>query len=316
MRAIRHHRFGPPDVLVLEEVPDPEPAPGQLRVRVAAAGVHLLDTSIRSGESFGPMEPPELPIVPGREVAGTVDAVGEGVSASWLGTHVVAHLGLASGGYAERAVVAAERVHVIPDGLTAEVAVAAIGTGRTAAGILDLVEIGRTDVVVVTAAAGGLGVLLVQAAVAAGAHTVGVAGGPDKVELVRGLGAHAAIDYLREGWVDLVPEPTIVLDAVNGAVGQALYDRLGSGGRLVRYGWSSGEQNAYDAPRRTVVDVLGPAILANLPRLEREALAAAVDGSRVPLVTSFPLGDAAGAHRALEQRRTTGKVVLVTGAGR
>lgn len=316
MRAIRHHRFGPPDVLVLEEVPDPEPAPGQLRVRVEAAGVHLLDTSIRSGRDFGPMGRPHLPMVPGREVAGTVDAVGEGVPTSWLGTRVAAHLGLASGGYAEHAVVAAERVHGVPDGLTTEVAVAAIGTGRTAAGILDVAEISPDDVVVVTAAAGGLGVLLVQAAVAAGALTVGVAGGPDKVELVRRLGAHAAIDYLRDGWDDLVPKPTIVLDAVNGPVGQALYDRLGPGGRLVRYGWSSGEQNAYDDPGRPVADVLGPAILANLPRLEREALAAAVDGSRVPLVTRFALADAAGAHRALEQRRTTGKVVLVTGAGR
>lgn len=315
MRAIRHHQFGPPDVLVLEDVPDPEPAPGQLRVLVEAAGVHLLDTSIRSGTSFGPMARPDLPMVPGREVAGTVDAVGEGVSESWLGTRVTAHLGLVSGGYAERAVVSADRAYAIPDGMTAEVAVATIGTGRTAAGILDRAEIRSDDVVVVTAAAGGLGVLLVQAAVAAGARVVGVAGGPDKVELVRGLGAHDAIDYLRDGWADLVPAPTIVLDSVGGEVGRDLHGRLEPGGRLVRYGWSSGEQNEYADPDRTVVDVLGPAILANLPRLERSALDAAADGSRVPLVTTFPLADAAEAHRALEGRRTTGKVVLVAGAG-
>ena len=315
MRAIRHHRFGPPDVLVLEDVPDPEPAPGQVRVLVEAAGVHLLDTSIRSGESFGPMARPALPMVPGREIAGTVDAVGEGVPQTWRGARVVAHLGLASGGYAERAVVAADRAYTIPDGMTAEIAVAAIGTGRTAAGILDQVEMGPDDVVVVTAAAGGLGVLLVQAAVAAGARVVGVAGGPDKVELVRGLGAHDVIDYLRDGWADLVPAPTIVLDSVGGEVGRDLHDRLVPGGQLVRYGWSSGEQNEHNDPDRTVVEVLGPAILANLPRLERSALDAAADGSRVPLVTTFPLADAAGAHRALEERRTTGKVVLVTGAG-
>lgn len=316
MRAIRHHRFGPPDVLVLEEVPDPEPATGQLRVAVEAAGVHLLDTTIRSGESFGPMARPDLPTVPGREVAGTVDAVGEGVPESWLGTRVVAHLGLTGGGYAERAVVAADRAYVIPGGMTAEVAVAAIGTGRTAAGILDQVEIGRSDVVAVTAAAGGLGVLLVQAVVAAGARAVALAGGPAKVELVRALGAQTVVDYLADGWIDLVPEPTIVLDSVNGPVGQVLYERLAPGGRIVRVGWSSGEENAYDDPARQVRDVLGPAILANLPRLEREALDAAADGSRVPLVTTFPLAGAADAHRALQDRETTGKVVLRVGAAR
>lgn len=314
MRAIRHHRFGPPDVLVLEDVPSPEPAPGQLRVRVEAAGVHLLDASIRSGESFGPMARPDLPTVPGREVAGTVDAVGEGVSSAWLGRRVVAHLGLTGGGYAEQAVVAADRTYAIPDGTTAEVAVAAIGTGRTAAGILDQVEIGHSDVVAVTAAAGGLGVLLVQAVVAAGAQVVGLAGGPAKVELVRALGAQAVVDYLADGWIDLVPEPTIVLDSVNGPVGQALYERLAPGGRIVRVGWSSGEENAYDDPTRQAVDVLGPAILANLPRLERAALGAAADGSRVPLVTTFALADAAEAHRALQGRETTGKVVLLVGA--
>ena len=316
MRAIRHHQFGPPDVLVLEETPDPEPAQGQLRVRVEAAGVHLLDASIRSGQAFGPMAPPDLPTVPGREVAGTVDAVGAGVPEWWLGTRVVAHLGLTGGGYAERAVVAVDRAYAVPDGLTAEVAVAAIGTGRTAAGILDLVDIEPTDVVVVTAAAGGLGVLLVQAAVADGARVVGLAGGSAKVELVRGLGAHDAVDYLREGWIDLVPEPTLVLDSVGGAVGRALYERLAPGGRLVRYGWSSGQENAYEDPERPVLELLGPAIMASLPRLEREALDAASDGSRVPLVTRFPLAEAGTAHRALQERRTTGKVVLVVGAPR
>ncbi|MEG9226534.1 zinc-binding dehydrogenase [Aeromicrobium sp. Sec7.5] len=316
MRAIRHHEFGPPDVLVLEEVPDPRPAPGQLRVQVEAVGVHLLDTSIRSGESFGPMARPDLPTVPGREVAGTVDAVGEGVSAAWLGRRVVAHLGPTGGGYAEQAVVAADRAHAIPAGLTAELAVAAIGTGRTATAILDLAELGPGDVVAVTAAAGGLGVLLVQAAVAAGAQVVGLAGGPAKVELVRTLGAQVTVDYLADGWVDLVPEPTIVLDAVNGPVGQALYERLAPGGRIVRYGWSSGEENAYDDPDRPVVDVLGPTLLARLPQLERESLDAAADGSRVPLVTTFPLAGAAAAHRALQERRTTGKVVLAVGAER
>ncbi len=313
MRAIRHHRFGPPDVLQVESVPAPRPTAGQLRISVTAAGVHLLDTSIRAGTGFGPMDPPDLPMVHGREVAGVVDAVGSGVDRAWLGRRVVAHLGLTSGGYAELAVVAADRVHVVPDGMSAEVAVAAIGTGRTAAGILDQAPVDASDVVVVTAAAGGRGVLLVQAAVAAGAKVVGLASGAAKAALVRGLGADDALDYRVPGWIDAVPTPTLVLDGVGGAVGRDLHARLGPGGRLVRYGWSSGEQNEH-AGGAPVLDVLGPAILTNLPRLERESLTAAADGSRVPVVTTFALEDAAGAHRALEGRLTTGKVVLTVGS--
>ena len=104
MHAIRQHEHGGPDVLRWEEVPDPEPGPGQVRVAVEAAGVHLLDTSIRAGETGGPFPPPELPMTPGREVAGKVDGLGPDADPSWLGRRVVVHLGMASGGYAERAV--------------------------------------------------------------------------------------------------------------------------------------------------------------------------------------------------------------------
>jgi threonine dehydrogenase-like Zn-dependent dehydrogenase len=100
MHAVRHHSFGPPDVLVLDELPDLEPGAGQVRVAVRASGVHLLDTTLRRGESGGPMPLPELPTVPGREVAGVVDAVGEGVDPAWVGRRVVAHLGMVPGGYA------------------------------------------------------------------------------------------------------------------------------------------------------------------------------------------------------------------------
>src|SRR5687767_6893 len=119
MRAIVQRRFGGPEELVLEERPDLEPAPGQVRISVAAAGVHLLDTTIRSGESGGPFPLPELPMVPGREVAGTVDAVGDGVDRSWRGRQVVAHLGQASGGYASQAVAPVEALIGIPEGVAA-----------------------------------------------------------------------------------------------------------------------------------------------------------------------------------------------------
>src|SRR3712207_1669291 len=130
MHAIRQYEFGPAESLVFEEVPAPVPGPGQVRVAVAASGVHLLDTSIRRGESGGPFPLPGLPMTPGREVAGVVDAVGEGVDQGWLGRRVVAHLGQASGGYAELAVVDVVSVHEVPAGVGFEAAVAMIGTGR------------------------------------------------------------------------------------------------------------------------------------------------------------------------------------------
>lgn len=323
MRAIRHHEFGPADVLRLEQLPDPEPAEGELRIRVEAAGVHLLDTSIRAGDSFGAMDPPSLPMVPGREVAGVVDAVGAGVDPTLVGQRMVAHLGPASGGYAELAVVSADRAHPVPEGLEPAVAVAAIGTGRTAAGILRLVGLASHDVVVVTSAAGGLGLLLLQAAHGAGARTIALAGGPAKLDLARTHGADVLVDYRNGGWDTALRErgerPTVVFDGVGGAAGRAAYGLLVPGGRLVRYGWSSGDQNAYDDPQRPVVDVLGPVMLdvpGGIAALEAEALVAAADGTRVPWVGSaFPLERAAEAHAALERRATTGKVVLLTGVG-
>ena len=104
MHAIRLHAFGPAANLRYEEVEDPRPGPGQVRIAVAASGVHLIDTALRAGRPMGPLPLPELPTIPGREVAGTVDAVGPDVDEGWVGRRVVAHLGLASGGYAELAV--------------------------------------------------------------------------------------------------------------------------------------------------------------------------------------------------------------------
>src|SRR5688500_19672392 len=98
VHAIRQRQFGPPDVLRLEEVPDLHPGPDQVRIAVAASGVHLVDTAIREGVHGGPFPPPTLPMTPGREVAGVVDELGDGVDASALGQRVVAHLGPASGG--------------------------------------------------------------------------------------------------------------------------------------------------------------------------------------------------------------------------
>jgi NADPH:quinone reductase len=325
MRTIRLHAFGPAENLRYEEVEDPRPGAGQVRIAVAAAGVHLIDTAIRAGRQMGSLPLPELPAIPGREVAGVVDAVGQDVEDAWLGRRVVAHLGPASGGYAELAVRDADAVHALPDGLADDVAVAMIGTGRTTMAILDIAQIAPVDVVLVTAAASGIGNLLVQAARNAGATVVGLAGGAAKVERVRELGAFAAVDYTAPDWSERVRaaldgrEVTVALDGVGGELGRGALELVGTGGRLILFGWSSGEPtrlSAGDLYSRglTASAAIGPRITKRRGaqrELEEQALAAAADGRLVPLVQRFPLAEAAAAHTALETRATIGKTVLV-----
>ncbi|MCC3762303.1 zinc-binding dehydrogenase [Glycomyces sp. TRM65418] len=325
MHAIRHHEFGGPEVLVYEEVPEPVPGPGQLRIATRAAGVHLLDTTFRSGDPKGPYPLPDLPMIPGREAAGVVDAVGEGVPDSWIGKRVVAHLGFASGGYAEKAVREVEHVHELPDDVDFAAAVAMIGTGRTTLMALAVGPVAADDVVIVPAAAGGIGTLLVQAAKNAGAHVIGLAGGPEKVGQVAANGADAAIDYQAADWTAVLDralegrQATLLFDSVGGETGRAAFDRLGPGGRMIVFGWSAGkptEATVEDIVDRglTVSGALGPHLLAKLGglrTLEERSLAELAAGNLRPAVHAFELSEAAEAHRALEHRGTTGKVVLV-----
>ncbi|MFF0186901.1 zinc-binding dehydrogenase [Streptomyces sp. NPDC005244] len=325
MHAIRLHAFGPADHLVHERVDDPMPGPGQVRIAVAAAGVHLLDAALREGMRGGPAPGPTvLPTIPGREVAGTVESLGEGVAALWLGRRVVAHLGFAPGGYAELAVTDVDRVHDIPENLDFAQAVAMIGTGRTAMGIVQYAEPGPTDVVVVPAAAGGIGTLLVQYAHHRGATVIGLAGGPEKVARVRANGADHAVDYTEPSWSEKVRAQlggrtaTVVFDGVGGEVAREAVALLGPGGRHVVFGWS-GEGIRDGSPylvEGVSEQVLGPVMLRRaggpdpVRTLELRALAHAASGRLSPAVTRFPLAEAAAAHRALESRATIGKVVL------
>ncbi|WP_230195372.1 zinc-binding dehydrogenase [Streptomyces coriariae] len=322
MHAIRLHAFGPAENLRHEEVADPEPGPGQVRVAVEAAGVHLLDTALREGFRGPAPTPTALPTIPGREIAGVVEAVGEGTPDSWLGRRVVAHLGFAPGGYAERAVTDVDRVHEIPPNLDPAQAVAMIGTGRTALGILQFAELGPASVAVVTAAAGGIGTLLVQYAKNAGATVVGLAGGPEKVARVAANGADPAVDYTDTAWPAKVRAQLgdrtadVVFDGVGGDVARAAVALLGPAGRHLVFGWSAegvrdGKGYFVEGISRSV---LGPVMIekaGGLRALELRALAEAAAGRLTPAVQTFPLAEAAAAHRALETRGTAGKVVLV-----
>lgn len=331
MHAVRLHVFGPAENLVYEETADPVPGPGQVRIAVEAAGVHLIDTLLRQGAP-GPLgAPAELPTVPGREVAGTVVSLGDGVDTGWLGRRAVAHIGNVPGGYAELAVTEADKLHEIPDGLDAAAAVAMIGTGRTTLGVLGFTDLGPASVVVVTAAAGGIGTLLVQYAKNAGATVIALAGGPAKVAGAEANGADLALDYTRPDWpgrartfLDSAGSwATVVFDGVGGTTARAAVDLLGEGGQHLVYGWAGqgddgGKPLGFTpdelAERAiTSVTVLGPKMLeqgGGLRALETRALAEAAGGRLRPAVQRFPLAEAAAAHRALETRGTMGKVVL------
>jgi NADPH2:quinone reductase len=323
MRAIRLHEFGPPENLRYEQVDDPDPGPGQVRVAVAAAGVHVIDTTIRTGANGPPGSRPTLPAVLGRDVAGVVDALGPDADPAWLGRRVVAYLGTASGGYAERALAPATALHALPDGVAFDAAVALIGTGRTTLAILEVAAIGPDDVVLVTAAAGGIGSLAVRAAKRTGATVIGAAGGPAKADLVRARGADLAVDYTRSDWPREVAAAigerpaTVALDGVGGPIGRAALELLAVGGRLVLYGWSSGAPTPLTAGDLFARGISASAAIGarivgrpgGMRDLEERALAAAADLD--PPVSHFPLAEAAKAHAAIAARATTGKVVLI-----
>ncbi|MEU1350457.1 zinc-binding dehydrogenase [Streptomyces sp. NPDC005775] len=332
MHAVRLHAFGPAENLTYEHTDDPVPGPGQVRIAVRAAGVHLLDTALRQGLTGPYPAPTPLPTIPGREIAGIVESLGAHTDPDWLGRPVVAHIGNAPGGYAELTVTEADKLHPLPHGLDAAEAVTMIGTGRTTLGILGSTPLGPHSVVLVTAAAGGIGTLLVQYAKNAGATVIGLAGGPAKVTLVHANGADLAVDYTLPDWPRHVRthldalgrRATVVYDSVGSTTARAAVDLLAKGGQHIVYGWSgSGLHNGRPltftddelaARAITSEHVLGPAMLergGGLRALETRALAEAAAGRLRPAVQRYPLARAAAAHQDLETRRTTGKVVLI-----
>ncbi|MBH0244788.1 zinc-binding dehydrogenase, partial [Streptomyces cavourensis] len=299
MHAVRLHAFGPAENLTYERIEDPVPGPGQVRIAVEAAGVHLLDTALREGRTGPYPAPAELPTVPGREVAGTVESVGEGTDPGWLGKRVVAHIGMAPGGYAELTVTEADKLHEIPAALGAAEAVAMIGTGRTTLGILGFTDLGPDSVAVVTAAAGGIGTLLVQYAKNAGATVIALAGGPAKAARAEANGADLALDYTLPDWPDRARAfldahglwATVVFDSVGGATARSAVGLLGRGGQHVVYGWSG--EGLHDGQPLTFTpeelaergitsaSVLGPRMIergGGLRALETRALAEAAAG--------------------------------------
>ncbi|SIR83723.1 NADPH2:quinone reductase [Micromonospora avicenniae] len=322
MRVVQAVRFGGPEVLVPGQAPDPVAGPGQAVVDVAVAGMTFVETQIRRGTDRW-HERPRLPYVPGGLVAGLVSAVGAQVDPVWLGQRVVAGTG-ETGGFAERAVAPVGELFPVPDGLGLPEAIALYSDGSTAQGLAEHAKIGPGDWVLVEAAAGGVGSLLVQIARAMGARVVGAARGDRKLEVVRERGADAAVDYSEPGWTRRVLEatggagPDVVFDGVGGEIGRAAFEVTARGGRFSVHGASSGEATLIDPAeaRQRGVTVIGIEQLfdfgPHVARWAEQMMSQAAAGLVRPLIgQTFPLERAADAHAAVENRTAVGKTLLL-----
>ncbi|MET9341757.1 zinc-binding dehydrogenase [Nonomuraea sp. NPDC003804] len=304
MRAIVMDEFGGPEVLRPRTVDDPVPGEGQVLVEVAFASITFVETQVRAGT--GPFAPPALPRTPGNGVGGRIVAVGPGVDQGLVGTTVVTTTG-GAGGYASLAVAAAADAVPVPDGVPLRDAVALLADGRTAVMLHEQAEIKPGERVLVLAAGGGVGGLLLQLAKAAGAVVTGAARG--KRELVERFGSY--VDYSAEGWARSL-EADVVFDGVGGNVGTEALTALRPGGRASLYGMASGSWSRTDGLPITVIERGGPPSQDELRRLVARALELAAEGQLVPTVgQTYPLEEAAAAHRAIETRQTTGKTLLV-----
>jgi NADPH2:quinone reductase len=322
MRVVQMHEFGPPDVLTPADAPDPQPAPGQAVVRVAYASITFIETQTRAGRSPRRDGGPALPAIPGNGVGGTVTAVAADVDDRLIGRRVVTTTG-GTGGYAEQVAVDAGGLIAVPDTVDLADAAALLADGRTAIGLIRLARPGMGDWVLVEAAGGGVGSLLVQLAANSGARVIGAAGNAAKRALARDLGAAVTVDYTTPGWTGAVRAatggagPTVAFDSVGGDIGRAAFEIMAPGGRFVIFGVASGTFT--DTPPaggdQRGVRVTGlhefASVAADINDLTREALAEAAAGRLRPTIgQTFALDDAAAAHAAIEARTTLGKTLL------
>ncbi|HSB71746.1 MAG TPA: quinone oxidoreductase [Candidatus Methylomirabilis sp.] len=320
MRAIRVHELGGPDVLRYEDVVLPEPVPGQALVKLEAIGLNFIDCYFRTGAYKT-----ALPFTPGMEAAGIVEALGPDVTEVRVGDRVAyaPHMGA----YAEYVVVPAERLVQIPKGLDARSAAAAILQGNTAHYLATSVyPLKQGDTALVHAAAGGVGSLLIQIAKMRGARVFGTVSTREKAELARQAGADEVILYTEQDFEAEVMRLTNGkgVNVVYDAVAKTTFDKslkcVGIRGTLALFGQASGPVPPVDPLRlwENSVFLTRPALaqytLTRAELLERagDVLGWVMSGKlRVRINQMLPLKDAPEAHRLLEGRKTTGKVLLI-----
>ncbi|WP_448581854.1 quinone oxidoreductase family protein [Thermaurantiacus sp.] len=320
VRAIQFSMTGGPEVLEEVEVDVPAPGPGEVRVRHSAIGVNFIDTYHRSG-----VYPVMLPCTPGMEAAGVIEAVGEGVTGFAQGDRVV-YFASTPGSYATHRTLAAHWLVKLPEAISDEMAAAAWLKASTVEFLVErCAKVQPGDTVVVTAAAGGVGLLLCQWLNAVGAQTVAVASTADKQALARAAGAHAAIGY--ERMAEDVRALTggrgadVVIDGVGQATFEAALDSLKRRGLLISFGNASGKVGPVDfgilaakgslfTTRPTLFDYYAePAdFAAGTARVLRMLADGRLD---VRIGRRWPLAEAAACHADLEARATSGSSLLI-----
>ncbi|MFF5639250.1 zinc-binding alcohol dehydrogenase family protein [Streptomyces sp. NPDC012825] len=330
MRAVRIHEYGGPEVLRTEEVPIPEPGPGQVLIEAEAVSVGFAQTQMRRNAFPAPMWRPEFPITLGGDVVGDVVAVGPGVTGIVVGDRVGAFT--LHGAYAEYVVVDADTVLPVPAALDAAQATALPAPGPIAMGTMGTASLAPGESVLVHAASGGIGHLAVQLARLAGATVIATAGTPEKCAYARSLGADVAVDYSRADWADAVREATggrgvdVILDSVGGEVLRQGVRLLAPFGRLVFYGSAGGGP---DIPAVSPMELIGMKFLTGFAlsawrsarperyRADHDALTAHLLAGTVrqTVHATLPLEDVGKAHEIVESRAQLGRIVLLTGRG-
>jgi NADPH:quinone reductase len=323
VRAIRIHRTGGPEELLLDEVDLPAPGAGEALVRHTAIGINYLDTYHRSG--LYPL--PALPHGIGTEAAGVVEAVGSGVTEVRPGQRV-AYVSSAAGAYADARVIRAERLVPLPDGVSDEVAAAVLLKGMTVEFLIHRTyRVERGQTVLFHAAAGGVGLIACQWLRELGAVVIGTAGSDAKAELARAHGCTHPIVYTRENFVERVRALSdnkgvpIAYDSVGKATFEGSLDCLAPRGMLVCFGNASGKPPPFDMQllaQKGSLYLTRPTLFSyTATRPELLASAAAlfelVQSGRIAvrIGARWPLAQAADAHRALESRATTGSSLLI-----
>jgi NADPH2:quinone reductase len=321
MKSILIHQTGGPEVLQLEDTPDPVPGPGQLLIDVEAIGVNFIEIYYREG-----LYPVEKPFTPGSEAAGTIRALGDGVTGFKVGDRIVSET--VKGSYATKALVPAAKAVRIPDGVSTKVAAAVWLQGLTAHYLShSTFPLKAGDTCLVHAAAGGVGLLLCQMAKKRGAFVIGTASTEEKRKLARAAGADEMIDYTSQDFAAETRRITknVGVNVVYDSVGKTTFDKsldsLRPRGMMVLFGQSSGPVPPFDPQtlnRKGSLFLTRPTLgthVATRDELEWRAndlLGWIARGElSVRIGAEFPLANVADAQRALAGRKTTGKVLLI-----
>ena len=323
VKAIRIHRTGGPDAMQWEDVEVGAPGPGAVRIRHEAVGLNYIDVYFRTG-----LYPaPSLPFTPGMEGAGVVEAVGEGVDSLAVGDRV-AYAAPPVGSYAEERLMPAGKVVKVPAGIDSRQAAAMMLQGMTVEYLLRRTYPVRSgETVLFHAAAGGVGLIACQWAKHLGATVIGTVGSDEKAALARAHGCDHPIVYTRENFTERVRELTggagvpVVYDAVGRDTFEGSLDCLAPRGMLVSFGQSSGKIDPFDLgilSAKGSLYLTRPTLMTyTASRTDLEASAQALfdvvcrGAVRITVNQTFPLAEAAAAHRALESRRTTGSTILL-----